>query len=192
METSDKKPPIINVRGTKVGLGPFLPEHEEYYLTYSQDTETAVLGSGTLDVRAPISNPDNFKPSKPDRVVFTIFELENLTMIGESILHYIDHRHGLATFGISIGNKDYWGKGYGSEATQLVLDYGFRFLNLYNIELMTASFNQRAQKAYLKAGFKVSGKRSGSILLGGQRYDDIYMECLASEFEPPVPGWFTL
>lgn len=175
-----------------MGLGPFLPEHEEYYLTYSQDTETAVLGSGTLDVRAPISNPDNFKPSKPDRVVFTIFELENLTMIGESILHYIDHRHGLATFGISIGNKDYWGKGYGSEATQLVLDYGFRFLNLYNIELMTASFNQRAQKAYLKAGFKVSGKRSGSILLGGQRYDDIYMECLASEFEPPVPGWFTL
>src|SRR6266849_165993 len=52
-----------------------------------------------------------------------------------------------------------------------VLDYGFRFLNLYNIALMTFSFNERAIRAYQKAGFKESGRRRGALLLNGQRYD---------------------
>jgi RimJ/RimL family protein N-acetyltransferase len=186
------KEPFINVRGTKVGLGPFLPAHHALYLESLQDPEVSVYGNGSFEVRLPKPAAELHEKSKDNEVVFTVFELEHLTMIGESILHEIDYRHGIATFGITIIRKDYWGQGYGTEATKLVLDYAFRFLNLYNIYLLTTSFNPRAVRAYQKAGFKEIGRRRGSLLVGGQRYDDIYMDCLASEFESPVPGWFSL
>ncbi len=181
------KPPIINVRGKLVGLGPFLPEHNEiYYMQYLQDPQIAVLGQGTFKMR-PHINPAN--DDAATSVTFTIYELQNMTMIGESILADIDHQHGTARFGITIGLDDYWGKGYGLEASQLVLDYGFRYLNLHNIWLNTTSFNERAQKAYRKLGFTQIGRRRGSLLVAGHRYDDIYMDLLASEFLAPSPGW---
>ncbi|HEX2913141.1 MAG TPA: GNAT family protein [Chloroflexia bacterium] len=188
-QDSPTRSPILNVRGSKVGLGPFTQEYRQiYYMQYLQDPETAVHGSGNFRVisRVPEQQESNRE------VVFTVFELEGLTMIGESLLMEIDHQHQTASFGITIGNKDYWGKGYGSEASRLVLDYGFRFLNLYNISLITSSFNERAIRAYQKIGFKEIGRRRGAFLLGGQRYDDIYMDLLASDFEPPVPGWFSI
>ncbi|HEY6408043.1 MAG TPA: GNAT family protein, partial [Ktedonobacteraceae bacterium] len=125
-------------------------------------------------------------------VMFAIYDVETLTMIGETGLVEINHRDGTAMFGVNIGLKAYWGKGYGTEATRLVLDYGFRFLNLYNIALLTFSFNERAIRAYQKAGFKETGRRRGALLLNGQRYDHVAMDCLASEFVSPQPGWFTL
>lgn len=182
--------PIINVRGSLVGLGPFLPEHAQtYFASYLQDPETVVYGQGTFTMKTP-KFADNL--DRENSVTFTVFELEGLKMIGESVLWEIDHRHGTAMFGITIGLKDYWGRGYGSEASRLVLDYGFRFLNLYNIGLITTSFNVRGLRAYQKIGFKEIGQRRGTVLLNGQRYDDIYMDLLASEFESPVPGWFSL
>lgn len=185
------KKPIINVRGEKVGLGPFLPEYQQIYQqVYKQDPETAIYGNGTF-VLPPLSSLEGNTTEGSREVVFTVFELEKLTMIGESLLMEIDQQHGTALFGITIGNKDYWGKGYGTEAARLVLDYGFRFLNLYNIGLITTSFNTRAIRAYQKIGFKEFGRRRGALLLNRQRYDDVYMDCLADEFEPPVPGWFS-
>lgn len=53
----------------------------------------------------------------------------------------------------------------------------------------TAAFNERGQKAYLRASFKEIGRRKKSVLLNQQRYDDILMDCLAEEFKPPVVVW---
>lgn len=184
--------PPINVQGRLVGLGPFLRSQVPTYAGWLQDPEVAVFGNGTFQLRTAEQMLDSFAHSKRDEVVFSIYALPERTMIGETLLMEIDHQHGTATFGITIGRKDYWGKGYGTEAIRLVVDYGFRFLNLHNIWLQTTSFNTRGQRAYLKAGFKEVGRRRGSLLLAGQRYDDIYMDCLAAEFESPQPGWFAL
>jgi RimJ/RimL family protein N-acetyltransferase len=163
-------------------------------LRFKQDPEVEVFGSGTFDIATLERETERFdKISKdPTRVFFAIYTLENLTFIGDTGLRRIDQRQGTATFGIAIGHKAYWGKGYGTEVTKLVLDYGFRFLNLYNIGLDTTSYNTRAIRAYQKAGFKESGRRRGAILLAGKRYDEVQMDCLASEFEAPQPGWFSL
>ncbi len=97
-------------------------------------------------------------------------------LIGTCSLHNINLLHGTAELGIAIGDKTVWGKGYGREAVQLLIEYGFRYLNLYNISLWVHSFNERARRAYLAAGFREVGRLHGAVHFNGQRYDRILME----------------
>ena len=132
-------------------------------------------------------------------VNFGIYEKAGGCIVGSTDLRDIDHRHGTATFGIAIFDPTDWGAGYGSEATRLMIAYGMYHLNLFNIELRVFSFNERAIAAYKKVGFREIGRRTGRIVLGGERYDDVYMEITAPEVDtsflraqlrqlPPKPG----
>jgi RimJ/RimL family protein N-acetyltransferase len=94
----------------------------------------------------------------------------------------IDSMHGLAEFSIFIGEHDCWGKGYGTETTILMLDYGFTLLGLHNITLRVDSYNERAIRAYRRAGFKEFGRRREVWRRGERRFDVVSMDCLASEF----------
>ncbi len=191
---NQKKPSMINVRGSKVALGPLVREHLETLANFRQDVEVISYSDGEFlptNVDDQISWYD--KRDTTGKVVsFAIYEVENLELIGEVGLRKINHLHGIATLGISIGRKEFWGKGYGTEATKLMMQFGFNFLNLYVIQLDTIAFNERAFKAYLKAGFKEAGRWRSSVLLNGKRYDEIIMDCLASEFVAPEPGWHTI
>ncbi len=71
-------------------------------------------------------------------------------MIGTISLENIDNINRTATLGIFIGDKNYRNKGYGTEAIKLLLEYGFRYMNLYNIKLDLMEFNIRALKCYEK------------------------------------------
>lgn len=73
-------------------------------------------------------------------------------------------------------------KGYGTEAIQLILDYGFNYLNLNNIKLDVLSFNERAIACYKKCGFKEYGRRRKSEFINGKYYDRISMDILKEEF----------
>ena len=97
-------------------------------------------------------------------------------------LHEADHINRTATLGIFIGNRDYWSKGYGTEAIRLILDFAFNYLNLNNIELALMEFNQRALKCYQKCGFKEIGRRRKCKFINGKYYDSILMDVLAKEF----------
>ena len=88
-----------------------------------------------------------------------------------------------AELGIFIGDKEFRGKGYGTEAIQLLLDYGFRYLNLNSVTLALLGVNERAYNCYLKCGFKYSGRDRNAIFLNGCYYDKIHMDILASEFK---------
>ena len=113
---------------------------------------------------------------------FAIIDLQTDEMIGTVGLHEVDNINRTATLGIFIGNKNYWSKGYGTEAIQLILDFGFNYLNLNNIELALMEFNQRALKCYEKCGFKEIGRRRKSKFINGRYYDSILMDILAEEF----------
>lgn len=119
-------------------------------------------------------------------------EYATLRPIGLTELRRIDHKHGTAEFGILIGEKDCWHKGYGTEVTRLILDYGFTVENLHNITLDTASYNEPAIRAYTRAGFRIIGRRREVLLWGNKRYDIVLMDCLASEFETPLKRILTL
>ncbi|MCK4312444.1 MAG: GNAT family N-acetyltransferase [Candidatus Cloacimonetes bacterium] len=121
--------------------------------------------------------------SKKGVQIFGIIDLKSDKLIGNCSLFKINHLNRKADFGIFIGDKKFWNKGYGTEATKLILDYGFNILNLNNIMLEVFSFNKRAIKSYEKIGFNTIGKRRESRIIGGKKYDEIYMDILASEFE---------
>jgi RimJ/RimL family protein N-acetyltransferase len=119
--------------------------------------------------------------------VFTIYELSSLRPIGNTGLFDISYRHRRAEFRIIIGERDCWGRGYGTETTRLVLEYGFTRLGLHNIMLRVFGYNERAQRAYARAGFKIIGRWRQAHNHGTQYDDVILMDCLSTEF-PPQPG----
>jgi RimJ/RimL family protein N-acetyltransferase len=111
---------------------------------------------------------------------------EGFRPIGIASLYAIHQGNRTATFGILIGEQDCWGRGYGTEATRLMLDYGFNVLGLNNIMLSVRSWNERGIRAYLRAGFKEIGHRREAIRVGSHAYDEVLMDCVASEFHKSV------
>jgi RimJ/RimL family protein N-acetyltransferase len=126
---------------------------------------------------------ENATPSQ-SLVTFGILELETQRLIGTCGLMDINLVNGIATLGIGIGEPECLGKGYGTEAVKLLVEYGMFFLNLHNIKLEVFGFNPRAMRAYEKAGFSLVGRRRAAYVLGGERYDDIIMDITRDEVDP--------
>ena len=121
---------------------------------------------------------------KKQRHIFSIVGLATDAHIGWCLLFDVDHINRRAILGIAIGDKDYWGKGYGQEAIRLLLNYGFNLLNLNNIMLGVFAFNERAIHCYQKVGFREIGRRRQARIIGGIKYDAVLMDILAEEFQP--------
>lgn len=124
-----------------------------------------------------------FESLKDDTQSFFIVRKEDDELIGTVGLHQINNINRTATLGIFIGEHDGRNKGYGTETIRLILEYGFRYLNLNNIKLDVMEFNKRAIACYKKCGFKEYGRRRKSEFVCGKYYDRISMDILAEEFE---------
>jgi RimJ/RimL family protein N-acetyltransferase len=187
---SDHRPdePLVNIVGERVGLGPMRRELLSLYLRWINDFDV----TRTLtDPMKPTSMEEEdawlrTEASGPNIITFTVYERATARPIGTTDLYNIDHRQRRAEFGITIGEKDCWGKGYGTETARLMLDYGFTALGLHNIMLTTQTFNERGIRAYLRAGFREMGRRREAHRLGSKAYDVVYMDCLATEYQSPV------
>ncbi len=105
-------------------------------------------------------------------------------LIGTVSLMRIDQRHRIAELGIAIGEKSAWSQGYGSEAVRLMTDYALTFQGLHTMYLWLHGFNQRAQRAYLKAGYREAGRMRSATELNGERYDRILMDCTREDIGP--------
>ena len=114
--------------------------------------------------------------------LFAIVKADDNQPIGSIEFLELESTHRTATLCIFIGDESNCGKGLGSEALRLALRYAFDVLNLNNIDLKVYSFNQRAVKAYTKAGFKEYGRRCQAYYLNGSYHDVIYMEILRKDY----------
>ncbi len=116
---------------------------------------------------------------------FAIIDIEKDEVIGNIGFPNMDYINRTCEAGIFIGNKNYWGNGYGTEAFNLLLDFGFNILNLNNIHLKVYSYNKPAIKCYEKVGFKEAGRLREAKIICGKKYDEVYMDILAKEFKSP-------
>lgn len=87
-----------------------------------------------------------------------------------------------ADFDILIGDKSYWGKGYGFDVACLVMNYAFRKLRLHRVYLNVYSYNKRAIGLYKNLGFKVEGIGRESVYYKNKFYDQFYMGILRKEW----------
>jgi RimJ/RimL family protein N-acetyltransferase len=109
---------------------------------------------------------------------------ETWKMIGHCGFFNHDQRNASAEFGIMIGIKSYWDKGYGTEAVRLLVKHGFNTINLHRIYLRVLETNPRAIHAYEKAGFTHEGRQRQADFKNGKYIDLLVMSMLQNEFQP--------
>jgi RimJ/RimL family protein N-acetyltransferase len=188
--------PIVVFSGERVAMGPLHTGMIPHIVRWEHDIDTLIIGGDELIVLTPERMKTLFtkliEEERKDRVFFAIYDRATLEPIGWCNVRDIDLFHEFAELGIAIGNPDFRGRGYGSEAVTLLVDYAFTAFGLRNIMLDTTAYNERAIGAYLKAGFKEIGRRRGSHRIGNRRYDRVFMDCLASEFYKTRTSIFSL
>jgi RimJ/RimL family protein N-acetyltransferase len=91
--------------------------------------------------------------------------------------------HGEAYVGIGIGDRQDWGKGYGTDAMRVLLRYAFTELNLHRVSLGVLEYNPRALRSYEKAGFVLEGRTRQDVLRDGRHWDSLWMGLLRPEWE---------
>lgn len=122
------------------------------------------------------------KSLKDDERYFFLIIAPDGSIIGESIINEIDWDLRCANFRIALFHSIERGKGIGTWATELTRDFAFEKLKLHRLTLDVYSFNPRAEKTYLKAGFKREGVLKDAVKDGDQYADDILMAILEDEW----------
>ena len=184
--------PILNIIGERVALGPLRRDLVPLYARWRNDF---FVQRTFGNVPRPVSieqQTESFErqATTTDAYWFTIYAKDNETLrpIGTTDLFDVDFRMRFCTFGMMIGEADARGKGYGTEVVRLMLAYAFTALGLNNVMLTVSEYNLAGRRAYEKAGFKEFGRRREADVMGGIAYDEVYMDCIASEFDSPVLG----
>lgn len=144
-------------------------------LRYFTGTKAAFNKSGTESFLQEISGDRS-------RCDFFIVLKEGNEIVGDIALNDIDFSNRSCNLRLAIDNEKDCGKGCGSEAISITLDYGFGMLNLHRIELEVYSFNERAIHVYEKIGFKREGLKRDALYFNHKYHDAIYMSILDSEF----------
>ncbi|HDN79985.1 MAG: N-acetyltransferase [Chloroflexi bacterium] len=171
------------LRGRKVRLR--APEREDLplFVRWLNDTEVTRY----LTLYWPLSMAEeeqwfeNLLKRENDRVF--VIETEEGKPIGNMGLHNIDWKNRKAVLGIFIGEKDYWGKGYGTDAIKTLLRFAFEELNLNRVELRVFEFNTRAIRCYEKCGFVTEGRLRQSLFRNGRYHDELVMAVLREEWK---------
>jgi RimJ/RimL family protein N-acetyltransferase len=118
----------------------------------------------------------------PDSLTMAIHIRATDRLIGSCAFSQLDGDNGSALYHITLGEKDVWGHGYGTEATALMLEHAFTQLGLHRVGLTVFAFNERAIRAYKKAGFLVEGRAREAIWRAGRFWDEISMSVLETEW----------
>ncbi|MBP3502705.1 MAG: GNAT family N-acetyltransferase [Clostridia bacterium] len=169
--------------GDRIYLSPRNTEDYEIFTEWLNDFETTDYIGKSGNLISLEGEKEFLEKNNSPIATFAIVTLDHDKMIGTVSLENVDFINRTATLGIFIGDKDYRSKGYGTEAIKLILEYGFKYMNLNNIKLDLMSFNERALKCYKKCGFKEYGRRRKCKFVNGKYYDSISMDILAEEFE---------
>ncbi|MNV26265.1 Spermidine N(1)-acetyltransferase [compost metagenome] len=176
-------PPVRLLEGEQVYLRPISLEDTELYFRTLFDPETRRLtGTARSFNREFIAGYIERKSQDQSGLLLLIALRENDAAIGDIALQDMDALSRSANIRIAINDAEHQGKGYGSEALRLMLDYGFGICNLHRIELNVYAYNERAQRCYEKVGFRQEGVQRDVLFYNHQYHDSILMSMLEDEY----------
>ncbi len=179
------KGPIL--KGPRITLRPIKLADASVFRFWFQDKEVFkfLMTQKTPSLRAERKWIRNSLRAK-DEFTWSIYDKDSV-MIGNCGIR-MKPKDGLAHFGIVIGDKTQWGKGYAGEIAQVVGDYVFKKLKYQRFELVVFMDNTRALSAYKKAGFKLEGviRRYHWNLVTKKFDDDVIMGILKEEWNKKI------
>jgi RimJ/RimL family protein N-acetyltransferase len=168
--------------GKLVRLAAMAEDHYKAEAQWSHDAEYARLLYMRPSVpQAP--NPPGGNRHHHNNFDFSIRTLEGDKPIGFCSLFRMQMVHGNTLMAIGIGNSDYRGRGYGTDAIHLLLGYAFRELDLHRVSLNVFSNNTRAIHVYEKLGFVHEGAQREALYRDDARHDMVYMGILRRDWE---------
>jgi RimJ/RimL family protein N-acetyltransferase len=177
-------------KGELVRLSAF--DHEELgkaYAGWTRDSELQRLfNSDASALHSAKAGVDFFekmiKEDSPANHFFSIRKLDDNRLLGDINLDVINHWGSRDSFvGLGIGNREDWGKGYGTDAMKIILRFAFTELNLRRVTLTVFEYNPRAIRSYEKAGFSHEGRLRGALMRDGKRWDMLYMGILCDDWK---------
>ena len=170
--------------GDLVVLRRHAPENVTAFQRWYADPEIARLARYQPTPMRP-AEIDRFFEARvvgPDALAMAVHERATDRLVGTCAFSQLDGENGSALYHITIGESDVWGRGYGTEATRLLLDHAFGTLALHRIALFVFEFNDRAIRAYRRCGFVVEGRSRESIWRDGRWWDELAMSILDSDW----------
>lgn len=171
------------LKGEKVILRPMRREDVVRQYEFSQDVELAGLDCGYPCPSTLESACAAYESARPDdNTVWFAIEADG-KYIGDCCLLKIQDRHGNFELGIVIGDRAYWGRGYGREAVSLLLAYGFHYLGGRRIVLTSLAKNERAIRCFRACGFVEEGRPRKAIWVEGEYVDLVNMSILREEWK---------
>ncbi|MCF7845323.1 MAG: GNAT family N-acetyltransferase [Candidatus Pacebacteria bacterium] len=176
---------VIFRKGSKINLRPIEKSDVPKLVEWVNDEETTRY----LSIYLPMNTFDeenwveSLSKNKSTDIVFGIESLKEKELIGNIGLHQINSVARKANLGIFIGEEEYRGKGYGTEAIKKVIEYAFLSVNLRKITLSVLSFNERAKKCYKKCGFQVEGVFKEGFFKEGEYVDEIFMSIFRKDWQ---------
>jgi RimJ/RimL family protein N-acetyltransferase len=156
------------------------------FARWSQDADyQRCLDTDYARPYSPETFLERFNPGRESHnaVLFHLRTLQDDRLIGFVVIHSIEWNNQAGLLSIGIGDPDYRGRGYGSDALRLALRYAFDELNLYRVGLDVIAGNAAAIRAYERAGFRREGSARGAVLRDGQRQDRVLMGILRDEWQ---------
>ena len=174
-------------KGQKVMLRVTKREDMQRQWEFENDPELSFLDGGKprpTTMEAVLDHYDTFHAHGTHNDVAFAIEVDGL-YIGHCGLHSIDSPAHTCELGIEIGDRAYWGQGYGRDAIHLLLSYAFQHLNMNRVWLDTHSENERAIRCYKACGFVEEGRLRQHIWVSGHYVDRVIMGVLRDELPDP-------
>jgi RimJ/RimL family protein N-acetyltransferase len=173
-----------SITGERIVLRRHAPGNLAAFRRWYTDPEVARL-TRYQEGPMPTAEIDRFFHARvvgPDSLALAIHLRDGDRLIGTCAFSQLDADNGSALFHITIGERDAWGLGHGSEATELMLEHAFERLGLHRVALSVFAFNERAIRTYRKAGFVVEGRARQSIWRDGRYWDELHMSMLDGDW----------
>jgi RimJ/RimL family protein N-acetyltransferase len=179
---------VVFLQGKKVTLRPYAETDIPYLMKWVNDPEIRKNIARTMPATEKNERDwlDRIHKAENDLVAL-IIQAKGIPIgnIGLDI-NWVER---IGTVGILIGEKEYWGKGFGTDASMALIEYAFNTLNLRKIEWMAKAFNKRSIACALGCGFKIEGRLREEYFDEGRYWDQVVCGMFRREWLPKFQAY---
>ncbi len=178
-----EKNKAVFLEGKKVNLRPVKEEDAEKFIQWVNDQEVTQYLIMFMPITLMQEKEWVKNVSCKDNELFLVIETKDGEAIGTTGFHQINWKDRNASHGIMIGNKKYWGGGFGTEAGMLLFNYAFQELGLNKINSNLIGYNERSLRYHLGCGFKIVGRMRKQVFRKGSFHDQIFVDLFPKDFK---------